>query len=98
MWRSSLSFLRALQPVADLNAPLPFADLHTGFGFAPDGIGIEPRVWDPVVTAYSVIEFNPLRKVLRPIVLGRALIGRKRAPGAWWSDFPMGYYVTAVVP
>ena len=77
-----------------------WADTLTDLGIAPEDLAIQPIVWDPVVTAYSIIEFNPLRSLLRPLVLVRPLLARgrkkKRRPGRW-SDYPMGYYLTATV-
>jgi FkbM family methyltransferase len=64
---------------------------------------VEPLTWDPLASAFSIVEFNRIRRLLKKPVMFRAVLEAHRSGGAinWQqrfarrnSDFALGYYIT----
>ncbi len=83
-----------------------WATLVARSGFAVDEVVIEPLVWDPMSTAWALVDTAPLgrnwwrlRRVLRPLVLARPLVfGRvdrriSERADAVSSEYPLAFYV-----
>lgn len=73
-------------------------------GFKIESIKIQPLVWGPISTAYSIVEFGPFRRLIRPLVLTTDLlffmIQTRNDPARLKyltrnGDYPVGYFVTA---
>ncbi len=66
-------------------------------GLDPVNFSIQPMVWDPVSSAYSILEsaVPRLRWLLRPLCLLPGLLYYKlRRPSHGWAALALGYYIT----
>jgi SAM-dependent methyltransferase len=71
-------------------------DLFRSLGVSSDSVIVEPLVWDPISSAFSLIEFalGRLRSPIRLVLLLQALLHPRewRATRAY-GDFALGYYI-----
>jgi FkbM family methyltransferase len=70
-------------------------------------LSIEPLTWDPLASAFALVEFNPVRRLLKKPLMLHAVIedrGARRAGNPSQSyarrnaDFALGYFITGNRP
>lgn len=82
-----------------------WTDQLLSLGVQPSDLVVEPMVWDPIVTAFSLVESargGRWFRLLRPLVMLPSVLVEWRAGGlrksaslaAQYRDFPLGYYIT----
>lgn len=75
----------------------------SSLGVDRDALTVEPLLWSPVSSAFSLVEFNGLRGLRKKAVMLRTVLsharwpGRERLPAGYasdvYSEFALGYYI-----
>lgn len=76
-------------------------DYLTAHGVSPEKLVIEPLVWDPKASAFSIVEFGRFRAARKRIAMLRAVLAHtrwrgERIPelnGKHYAEFALGYYI-----
>ena len=82
-------------------------DSFLSFGLSPETLTIEPLVWDPLSSAFSLIEFQfgRLRGICKRLVMLVAVLlhahwpGQERLPATYcqyYAEYAFGYYIHGI--